>query len=142
MDGQFARIHDRPLESRFHHASGSASKRKATVTTRVTRFGNYLTMVFMINDPAYLTEPYIRESSWVFDPQQVIPAFPCEPSPEGTIIPAGSGPGYLPGKNDLLTEFATEYGIPPEAALRGADTTHPAYLKKMKTMKTLRRTTT
>ena len=130
------------LKEGFITRVGVPLSEKTTVTTRVMRFGNYLTMVFMINDPAYLTEPYIRESSWISDPQQVIPAFPCEPSPEGTIIPAGQVPSYLPGKNDILTDFAKEYGIPPEAALGGAETAHPAYLKKMKTMKVLPRTTT
>jgi hypothetical protein len=33
------------------------------VTTRIHRNGNYLNVTFIINDPAYLTEPYIREYS-------------------------------------------------------------------------------
>ena len=93
------------------------------MTTRVHRYGNILTIIFIINDPAYLTEPYIRESSWVFDPNQVIPPFPCEITPDGTIIPAGKVPSFLPGKNDILHDFATEYGIPAESALGGAETT-------------------
>jgi len=112
------------------------------VTTRVHRPGNILTIIFIINDPAYLTEPYIRESSWVFDPNQVIPPFPCEITPDGTIIAAGKVPSFLPGKNDILGDFATEYGIPLEAALGGAETTYPEYIKKMKTMKVAPRTTT
>jgi hypothetical protein len=130
------------LKEGYLTRTGVTISENATVTTRVTRYGNVLTMVFVINDPAYLTEPYIRESSWVYDPQQMIPPFPCEPSPEGTILPAGSVPSFLPGKNDMLTDFAKEYGIPPEAALGGAETTRPEYIEKMKHMKTLPRTTT
>lgn len=130
------------LKEGYITRTGVALSEKAKVTTRVARYGNTLTMVFIIEDPAYLTEPYIRESSWVYDPQQIIPAFPCEPLPEGAIVPAGHVPSYLPGKNDILTDFAQEYGIPPEAALGGAETTHPDYIKKMKQMKTLPRTTT
>jgi hypothetical protein len=63
-------------------------------------------------------------------------------SPEGTILPAGSVPSFLPGKNDVLSDFAVEYGIPLEAALGGAETTRPEYIEKMKHMKTLPRTTT
>jgi hypothetical protein len=48
----------------------------------------------------------------------------------------------MPGKNDMLTDFAKEYGIPPEAALGGAESTHPDYIKKMKDMKKLPRTST
>ena len=130
------------LKEGYLTRTGVSISEKATVTTRITRYGNYLTMVFIINDPAYLSEPYIRESSWVYAPNQVIPPFPCEMSPEGTIIPAGSVPSFLPGKNDVLSDFATEYGIPLEAALGGAETTHPEYIEKMKHMKTLPRTTT
>src|ERR1051325_1532851 len=65
-----------------------------------------------------------------------------EITPDGTIISAGKVPSFLPGKNDILHDFATEYGVPPEAALGGAETTYPEYIKKMKTMKVAPRTTT
>ena len=78
----------------------------------------------------------------MYDPNQVIPPFPCEITPDGTIIPAGKVPSFLPGKNDILADFPTEYGIPPEAALGGTETLYPEYIKKMKTMKVVPRTTT
>jgi hypothetical protein len=115
---------------------------KAEVTTRMHRYGNLLTIVFIIHDPAYLTQPYIRESSWILDPNQVIPPFPCEITPEGTIVPAGKVPNFLPGQNDALHDFAVEYGIPFEATRGGAETLYPEYIKKMKTMKVAPRTTT
>jgi hypothetical protein len=130
------------LKEAYLTRTGVPKSSQATVTTRVHRYGNILTIIFMINDPLYLTEPYIRESSWVYDPNQVIPPFPCEITPDGTLIPAGKVPSFLPGKNDVLSEFPTEYGIPPEAALGGAETTYPEYIKKMKTMKVAPRTTT
>jgi hypothetical protein len=130
------------LKEAYLTRTGVPKSPKATVTTRIKRFGNYLTITFIINDPAYLTEPYMREYSWVYTPDQVIPPFPCEIIPEGTILPAGKVPHYLPGKNTALTDFAAEYGIPPEASLGGAETTRPEYIEKMKTMKKLPRTTT
>jgi hypothetical protein len=63
-------------------------------------------------------------------------------SPDGTIVPAGKVPNFLPGENDVLPEFATEYGIPLEASLGGEETMYPEYIKKMKTMKVAPRTTT
>ena len=42
----------------------------------------------------------------------------------------------------MLPEFATEYGIPLEAALGGAETLYPEYIEKMKTMKVAPRTST
>ena len=130
------------LKEAYLTRTGVPRSASSTVTTRIHRYGNYLNIIFIINDPAYLTEPYIREYSWVYTPDQVIPPYPCETSPEGTIIPAGKVPSYLPGQNDLLSDFAVEYGIPLEAALGGAEETSPDYIKKMKTMKVAPRTTT
>jgi hypothetical protein len=130
------------LKEAYLTRTGVPRSTKATVTTRIKRYGNYLNITFILSAPAYLTEPYIREYSWVYAPDQVIPPFPCEIIPEGTIVPAGNVPSYLPGKNDLLTAFADEYGIPLESALGGAETTSPDYIKKMKTMKVAPRTTT
>jgi len=130
------------LKEAYLTRTGVPRSSKSLVTTRIHRYGNYLNVTFIISDPAYLTEPYIREYSWVYSPDQVIPPYPCEMTPDGTILPAGSVPNYLPGKNDVLLDFATEYGIPHEASLGGAETTYPEYIKKLKTMKVAPRTTT
>jgi hypothetical protein len=130
------------LKEAYLTRTGVPKSERATVTTRVHRYGNLLTIVFIINDPLYLTAPYIRASSWIFDPTQIIPPFPCEISPDGTIIAAGKVPSFMPGKNDILADFATEYGIPLEAALGGEETLYPEYIKKMKTMKVAPRTST
>ena len=130
------------LKEAYLTRTGVPKSSNATVTTRIKRYGDYLTITFIISDPTYLTEPYMREYSWIHTPDLVINPFPCEIIPEGTIHPAGTVPSYLPGKNDALSDFAVEYGIPPEAALGGAETTEPEYIEKMKTMKKLPRTTT
>ena len=130
------------LKEAYLTRTGVPKSERATVTTRVHRYGNVLTIIFIINDPTYLTAPYIRESSWIFDPTQIIPPFPCEISPDGTIIAAGKVPSFMPGKNDVLADFATEYGIPLESALGGEETLYPEYIKKMKTMKVAPRTST
>src|SRR5580704_15436099 len=130
------------LNEGFLTRTGAPRSSKATVTTRINRFGNYLTITIIVNDPAYLTEPYIREASWVYAPKQAITPFPCELPAEGSLVPAFTVPSNMPGKYPYLSDFAVEYGIPPEAALGGAETTYPEYIKKMKTMKTAPRTTT
>ena len=33
---------------------------KATVTKRINRYGNYLTIVFIVEDPVYLFDPFMR----------------------------------------------------------------------------------
>jgi hypothetical protein len=130
------------LKEAYLTRTGVPRSALSTVTTRIHRYGNYLNITFIISDPAYLTEPYIREYLWVSKPDQVIPPYPCETSPEGAIVPAGKVPSYLPGQNEQLSDFATEYGIPIEAALGSAEETSPDYIKKLKTMKIAPRDTT
>ncbi|PYU33740.1 MAG: hypothetical protein DMG31_08120 [Acidobacteria bacterium] len=126
----------------FLTRTGAIRSSKAAVTSLINRYGNILTITMIIDDPVYLTEPYIRESSWVYAPNQVTATQHCEIPAEGTLLPAGSVPSFLPGQNDSLSDFAIEYGLPLESALGGAETTYPEYIKKMKTMKRAPRTTT
>jgi hypothetical protein len=124
--------------------NGVIRSSKAKVTTLVNRFGDVLSITVIVDDPVYLTEPYIRSESWSYAPGQVTQdaAARCEIPPEGGLVPAGAVPTFMPGKNETLHDYAIEYGLPPDAALGGAETTYPEYIKKMKTMKTEPRTTT
>jgi hypothetical protein len=130
------------LKEGYLTRAGVPRSSKATVTKRINRYGDFLTMVFIVEDPVYLEEPYVGSETWVNAPDQVVSPFACEPVAEGAILPAGKVPSYLPEKNDAIDEFATEFGIPPDAAKGGAETTYPEYIEKMKTMKKLPRTTT
>ena len=83
------------LKEAYLSRNGVPKSVNSEVTTRIHRYGSLLTVWFFINDPAYLTAPYIRAASFVLDPNQVIPPFPCEMSPDGTIVPAGKVPNFL-----------------------------------------------
>ena len=87
-------------------------------------------LVSIVNDPAYLTEPFIRTTNWVADPRQEIAPYPCEPVTE-VIREPGVVPHHLPGENTFLGEFPEKYGVPPEAARGGAETMYPEYQKKI-----------
>jgi hypothetical protein len=140
-DGNTLIVRTDHLKEGYFTRTGAIRSAKATVTMAINRYGKYMTAMIIIYDPAYLTEPYIQEASWVYQPYHigVLPTT-CEPPDEGAIIPAGSVPNYLPGENKVLSDFAAEYGLPPEAALGGAETEYPEYIQKMKTMKRLPRT--
>ena len=104
----------------------------ATLIEYFIRHHDVLTLVADVEDPAYLTEPFIRTSSWVFDEN-----FRFAPNHD-QCIPSASVPhskGYvafhLPGKNAWLTEFASKHGIPVEAARGGAETMYPEYQLKL-----------
>jgi hypothetical protein len=130
------------LKENWIRRNGIPRSENATVSTHIMRHGDYLTVASIVYDPAYLTEPFIRTTDFVFDPHQVqIPPYPCE-SVEEVNRPEGVVPNHLPGTNPFLDEFPAEYGIPPEAARGGAETMYPEYRLKMKNMKTLPRPAT
>ena len=60
---QHARLHDNSPQGGVLSRNGVPKSVKSEVTTRIHRYGNLLTVWFFINDPAYLTAPYIRASS-------------------------------------------------------------------------------
>ena len=124
------------LKENWVRRNGIPRSDLATVTEHFLRHGNYLTVAVITYDPVYLTEPFIRTTDFVYDPQQTIAPWPCEAVDE-VDRPEGVVPHHLPGMNTFLDEFPAMYGIPPEAARGGAETMYPEYMLKMKDMKTL-----
>jgi len=103
--------------------------------TKMTQYlsmdGDHLTWTTIAYDPAYLTEPLIRNASYRRTPHQQLPAYPC-PIVVEEVRPKGQIPHYVPGTNPYLTEFATKRGLPLEAVRGGAETTYPEYQSKLK----------
>jgi hypothetical protein len=126
------------LKEGWIRRNGVPRSDRATVTTRFLRHGNYLTVVILVYDPVYLTEPFVRSTDFVYAPQQEIAPYPCEAVDE-TDRPQGVVPHHLPGTNPFLNEFPAAFGIPPEATRGGAETMYPEYKLKLKNMKTLPR---
>lgn len=126
------------LKENWVRRNGIDRSDEAVVTEHFLRHGDYLTVAVITYDPAYLTEPFMRTTDFVYDPEQVIAPWPCEPVDE-VDRPEGVVPSHLPGTNPFLNEFPANYGIPPEAARGGAETMYPEYRLKMKQMKVLPR---
>jgi hypothetical protein len=121
--------------------NGLPSSDMATLSTHLLRHDNHLTVIVILYDPVYLTEPLIKSFNLAYVPQQVIAPYPCEPFDE-TDLPKGTIPSHMPGTNEFLNEFPARFGVPPEAARGGAETMYPEFIAKMKTMKKLPRITT
>jgi hypothetical protein len=112
--------------------NGLPESDQATLTEHFIRYGDYLTHVSIVNDPVYLTEPFIRTQ--VF--RSVIPEglnwlYPCESVEEIANRPPETVPNYLIGENPFLREFADKHHIPLEATLGGAETMYPEFQLKM-----------
>jgi len=118
------------LKEGYMRRNGVARSEKATVAEHWIRHGNWLTVMTVVTDPVYLTEPFVRTTDYELDVHQQIPPYPCEVVRE---VERGKGavPHILPGKNTFLAEFGERYGVPFDATRGGAETMYPEYRKKM-----------
>jgi hypothetical protein len=107
----------------------------SVMTEHFFRHGQLLTMVSIIEDPVYLTEPFVRSQTWIQDPTQVVaPAVPWDAVDELADKPVGWVPHFPPGTEHR--EPAMLYGIPYEATRGGAETMYPEYRKTIERLRT------
>jgi hypothetical protein len=90
-----------------------------------------MTLMTVITDPLYLTEPMVRTREYEYVVGGQIGPYPCEPVEE--IVRAKNViPHHLPGTNPFLNEFADMHKMPREAARGGGETIYPEYQAKIK----------
>ncbi|HTR35479.1 MAG TPA: hypothetical protein VMH80_06240 [Bryobacteraceae bacterium] len=132
-DGDVLTIFTDHLKEGWIRRNGIPRSEKATVTEHLFRHGDHLTVMVIIYDPQYLTEPFVRTTDFTFAPRQEIAPYPCEPVVE-IQRPKGTVPNHLPGENPFLQEFSNRFKVPYEATRGGAETMYPEYEKKLKEM--------
>lgn len=130
-EGDMLTVTTTHLKTGWIRRNGIPRSDRATLTEHWIRHGDYLTLVSIVTDPAYLTEPFIRTTNWVLDPRQQIAPYPCESVIE-VDRPKGSVPHHLFGQNEFLGEFPKKYNLPEAAVRGGAETMYPEYQQKMK----------
>src|SRR6187399_3588060 len=109
-------------------ANGVPQSDAATVEEHYIRHGEVITMLAVIDDPVYLTEPLSKASMLVHmakDPDAWL--YPCDDSEQifgrkGDVVP-----NHLFGENPYAREFADAKKVPLIAALGGADTMYPEF---------------
>jgi hypothetical protein len=119
------------LKTGWIRRNGIPRSDRAVLTEHWIRHDNYLTLVAIVTDPAYLTEPFIRTTDWILDPRQQIAPYPCEAVVE-VDRPKGSVPHHLPGSNAFLADFPKNHNLSETAARGGADTMYPEFQQKLK----------
>ena len=119
------------LKTGYIRRNGAASSDQAAITTHFLRYGDMMTLLLEMYDPAFLTEPYMLSRSYIVATDPVDMAGPpCIAGDEG--VESGVVPHYLPGKNPLVDEMSNLYGIPREASLGGSETMYPEFRDKIK----------
>jgi hypothetical protein len=117
------------LKANYHRRNEIPSSDRRTVTEHWIRHGDLLTVVTVVDDPVYFTEPLVRSQNWFLDPGQQVPQFYCEYVTELPPVTEDSVPHHLPGANPNLTEVAGWYGLPHEVLRGGAEKMYPEYMK-------------
>jgi hypothetical protein len=128
-EGNMLTITTTHLKTNYYRRNGVPASDRRTVVEHWTRHAEFLTVVTVVTDPVFLTEPLVRSQNWFNDVGQALPAFTCEYAPE--VPGATKVPNHLPGANPYLTEFADWYGLELAATRGGADTMYPEYRLKM-----------
>jgi hypothetical protein len=132
-EGDKLKVTTTHLKEGWIRRNGIARSSKATAVEYFIRHGDFLTIVSIVKDPVYLTEPLVRTEHWVLNPGYGLAPYACIPKHEVEEPPSWV-PHHLPGTNEWLTEFPTMFGIPVEAVRGGAETMYPEYLQKLATL--------
>jgi cyclase len=132
-DGDILTIRTTHLKEGYLRRNGVARSDRATMMEHWIRHGDVLTVVTIVEDPVWLSEPFIRTTNFVPDLHQQIPPYPCEMVQE-VKRDKGVVPHHLPGTNTGIKEVLDYYKIPEEAFRGGPETTRPEYQQKLKTM--------
>jgi hypothetical protein len=112
------------LKAGWIRRNGVPRSDRATLTEHWIRHGDWLTLVSIIHDPVYLTEPFVRSTDFEFDLHQRIDPYPCEAVEE---VPRAQGyvPHHLPGANPFLDEFPEAHKLTGGPERGGAATMYP-----------------
>jgi hypothetical protein len=122
------------LKEGYTRRNGVPRSDQATLSERWIRNGDFLTVMTIIYDPVYFTEPLVRTTDYELNVAQNMPPYPCGIVQEIDRV-RGAVPHFLPGANPYLAEFAIKHQLPLEATRGGAETMYPEFRQKLRTLK-------
>ena len=122
------------LRTGFIERNGAPASLKSTVLEHFIRHGNQLTLVQIVNDPAYFEMPLIRTMDFVLNPVVTPRPVPnrFEIVDEIPDLQKGYVPSYALGTRH--TDWARFVGLPWEASRGGKITLVPDYLPTLRKM--------
>jgi glyoxylase-like metal-dependent hydrolase (beta-lactamase superfamily II) len=111
--------------------NGSPTSDLATMKEHFVRHGEHLLVVSIVNDPVYLSEPFIRTTNYVASPTANANAWgSCGPAQITDELPGrgkGEVPHYLPGDEAHIRKFLADTGIPDAGIRTGAVSLYPEF---------------
>jgi hypothetical protein len=133
-DGNVLRTYTTHYKEGYVRRNGVPTSDASTFRMEFRRHGDLLTVTAFIEDPYYLSEPYVISRTWMNDPNAGMRRVPnpCVPQAElPGLVGDGDVPHYLPGENPGMMDVTNMYNIPLEAVLGGAETMYPAYRERL-----------
>lgn len=137
-DGDTLIVTTTHMKAGWLRRNGTPTSERATMTEFFQRFDDYLLVTTVLEDPVYLSEPFVRTTEYEPNVRPVpILGFPftrndgptfyrCFPSEE-TVAEKGYVPHNLPGENFLLDDFATKYAVPRWVLGSGSASMYPEF---------------
>jgi glyoxylase-like metal-dependent hydrolase (beta-lactamase superfamily II) len=128
--GNTLKITTTHIKDGFLKRGGPQTSDMYSMTEYITRHGDILTIVTVIDDPIYMEEPYVHSTTYAYDPTSVVATETCNSSAfaENGGTNRHWVPHFLPGQNKAWTEWLKDEKWIPEVAVRGgAKTIYPEY---------------
>jgi glyoxylase-like metal-dependent hydrolase (beta-lactamase superfamily II) len=141
-DGDKLVVETTHMKAGWLRRNGTPTSERAKMTEFYERFGDYLMVTTIIEDPVYLSEPFVRTTEYEMNVRPVAalgypftrndgPTFyRCFPSEE-TVAEKGYVPHNLPGENFLLDEFAQKYSLPRWVMSAGGASMYPEFEERI-----------
>lgn len=128
-DGPVLVVRTTHLKAGWMRRNGLALSDRATMEERFIRHGDFLTHVYMISDPVYLTEPLVKTNGFRLQLNGEVQPYPCE-SVDEVIRATGVVPHHLPNANDGSEQYARKHHLSVEGVKGGAETALPEFVKR------------
>ena len=120
------------IKTGYIRRNGAASSDQATITTTFFRHGDMMTLALVMEDPVYLTEPYILTRSYMSTPTPVAVGGPALHHRDMKEWRRAGFRIIFRGRILSWMKWTKLYHIPKEAAMGGAETMYPAFRDKIK----------
>ncbi len=128
--GNTLKITTTHLKDGYLKRGGPQTSDMYTMTDYLTRHGEILTIVTVVDDPIYQDEPYVESTTYTIDLTSNVAMETCN----GSSFAENGGtdrhhvPHFLPGQNTALTEWLKKDDwIPVEPTRGGVKTIYPEY---------------
>jgi hypothetical protein len=131
-DGDTLTVTTTHIKQAWIRRNGLPQSDQAVLREHWTVNGDILTLISVLQDPVYLTEPLIRSITWRRDPGYQIGSYTCYITRD-IDHSYGYVPFNLPGHNTMLMDnLPAQWHLPNDAIRGGAHTLLPEYAETLK----------